>query len=255
MWICAHACCIFAPRLRSDTLCRLRRIPPHEVTREPAAVAARECSRVMHGPAPRAGASSTVRPAYPTRNLSCWAWWRLGKSSLPQVRAARFVRVRTAAVLHAAGRHRHTPSPRPHFSPGIIMTIAFGGLLGSTFPVLNQTAFYLVVVRAAAAVAHDGGCVVVCVWGGGEERGCLNPRGAHGEQAVLCDTFFIRALLVPALMSLLGRWNWWPRTFHVGAPLISPAGVAPGHDAAAGVHVQMMRQGVSPMTRPRMSCT
>jgi hypothetical protein len=166
MWICAHACCIFAPREIRYAVQTTTYSSSRGDARARCRCRARECSRVMHGPAPRAGASSTVRPAYPTRNLSCWAWWRLGKSSLPQVRAARFVRVRTAAVLHAAGRHRHTPSPRPHFSPGIIMTIAFGGLLGSTFPVLNQTAFYLVVVRAAAAVAHDGGCVVVCVCGG-----------------------------------------------------------------------------------------
>ena len=27
--------------------------------------------------------------------------------------------------------------------------------------------------------------------------------------AVLIDAFVIRALLVPSLMALLGRWNWW----------------------------------------------
>ncbi|MGA9761000.1 MAG: MMPL family transporter, partial [Gaiellaceae bacterium] len=29
--------------------------------------------------------------------------------------------------------------------------------------------------------------------------------------AVLIDASLVRALLVPALMALLGRWNWWPR--------------------------------------------
>jgi RND superfamily putative drug exporter len=29
--------------------------------------------------------------------------------------------------------------------------------------------------------------------------------------AVLIDASIVRALLVPALMALLGRWNWWPR--------------------------------------------
>jgi uncharacterized membrane protein YdfJ with MMPL/SSD domain len=29
--------------------------------------------------------------------------------------------------------------------------------------------------------------------------------------AVLIDATIVRALLVPALMALLGRWNWWPR--------------------------------------------
>ena len=27
---------------------------------------------------------------------------------------------------------------------------------------------------------------------------------------VFLDTFLVRALLVPAIASLLGRWNWWP---------------------------------------------
>ena len=27
---------------------------------------------------------------------------------------------------------------------------------------------------------------------------------------VLLDTFIVRALLVPAIATLVGRWNWWP---------------------------------------------
>ncbi|OGO19359.1 MAG: hypothetical protein A2Z15_04635 [Chloroflexi bacterium RBG_16_50_11] len=27
---------------------------------------------------------------------------------------------------------------------------------------------------------------------------------------VLIDTFLVRALLVPSLAVLFGRWNWWP---------------------------------------------
>jgi len=27
---------------------------------------------------------------------------------------------------------------------------------------------------------------------------------------ILLDTFFVRTLLVPSIVSLLGRWNWWP---------------------------------------------
>lgn len=56
---------------------------------------------------------------------------------------------------------------------GIIMSIAFSGLLFSNMPALNQLAFYL-----------------VC--------------------AVLFDTFIVRSILVPALMSLLKDWNWFP---------------------------------------------
>jgi RND superfamily putative drug exporter len=33
--------------------------------------------------------------------------------------------------------------------------------------------------------------------------------GLGTAAAVLIDASIIRALLVPALMQLLGRWNWW----------------------------------------------
>lgn len=56
---------------------------------------------------------------------------------------------------------------------GIVMAIAFGGLLFSSILVVNGLAFYMVV-------------------------------------AVLYDTFIIRCILTPALMSFLGRMNWWP---------------------------------------------
>jgi RND superfamily putative drug exporter len=38
---------------------------------------------------------------------------------------------------------------------------------------------------------------------------------------ILMDTFLIRTLLIPALVVLLGRWNWWP------APLFRRAGTIP----------------------------
>eukprot|EP00759_Apiculatamorpha_spiralis_P045224 PhF_6_TR42106/c0_g1_i1/m.63571/K06994/K06994; putative drug exporter of the RND superfamily len=57
---------------------------------------------------------------------------------------------------------------------GIIMAVAFSGLVASEMPALNQLGFFMVF-------------------------------------SVLFDTFLVRTCLVPALMSLCGRWNWWPR--------------------------------------------
>jgi len=58
---------------------------------------------------------------------------------------------------------------------GCIMATAFSGLLFSAEPVLNQISFFLVF-------------------------------------AVLVDTFLIRALFVPAIMTGLNTWNWFPRS-------------------------------------------
>lgn len=57
---------------------------------------------------------------------------------------------------------------------GIIMAIAFGGLLFSSSMLLNQLALMLVT-------------------------------------AVLLDTFIIRSLVVPSLVTLSGKYVWWPR--------------------------------------------
>lgn len=53
------------------------------------------------------------------------------------------------------------------------MAIAFSGLMLSKEMVLNQFGFML----------------------------CF---------AVIVDTFVIRTILVPAIMSLAQKWNWWP---------------------------------------------
>jgi RND superfamily putative drug exporter len=43
----------------------------------------------------------------------------------------------------------------------------------------------------------------------------LKEIGLGAVFAVLLDAFIVRALLVPSLMGLLGRWNWWsPRALH-----------------------------------------
>jgi hypothetical protein len=44
-----------------------------------------------------------------------------------------------------------------------------------------------------------------------QRRGDLAVRQAAGdERKHLTDATVIRALIVPAVITLMGRWNWWP---------------------------------------------
>jgi len=65
---------------------------------------------------------------------------------------------------------------------GMVMAVAFSGLLLSSNSTLNQVSWFL-----------------VC--------------------CVLIDTFIVRTIIVPALMILLGEKNWWPSRFDVGNDL------------------------------------
>ena len=73
---------------------------------------------------------------------------------------------------------------------GVIMSVAFVGLLFSEETVLNQ-----VMCAPALRSMH------------------LMPPTQMSFMmviAVLIDTFVIRSLLVPAMMYLFGKANWWP---------------------------------------------
>jgi RND superfamily putative drug exporter len=68
----------------------------------------------------------------------------------------------------------------------------------------------------------------------------IKENGVGTALAVLIDASIIRALLVPALMELLGRWNWWApaplRRLHArwGISEAGDAGEAPGGPTAGG---------------------
>ena len=58
----------------------------------------------------------------------------------------------------------------------------------------------------------------------------IKQVGLGTALAVAIDATIVRALLVPALMALLGRWNWWaPRT-----PATPARAHRPGRGPAAG---------------------
>ncbi len=61
-----------------------------------------------------------------------------------------------------------------------------------------------------AGVILGGTFAVLAVAGGSSGGGQIQQIGYGVAAGVLMDTFLLRSLLVPSLVVLLGRWNWWP---------------------------------------------
>jgi RND superfamily putative drug exporter len=61
-----------------------------------------------------------------------------------------------------------------------------------------------------AGVILGGTFAVLAVAGGSAGGGQIQQIGYGVAAGVLMDTFLLRSLLVPSLVVLLDRWNWWP---------------------------------------------
>jgi putative drug exporter of the RND superfamily len=72
---------------------------------------------------------------------------------------------------------------------------------------------------------------VFAVAGGGIMGGQLRAIGLGLAVGILLDTFVVRTLLVPSLVVLLGRLNWWPS--RLGRPTPAPALAPPSTPAPA----------------------
>jgi putative drug exporter of the RND superfamily len=69
----------------------------------------------------------------------------------------------------------------------------------------------------------------------------VGGRGAGGSQivdvgvglavGVIMDTFVVRTVLVPCMVVLLGRWNWWPSKISIDSPVGGPDAVGASADA------------------------
>jgi putative drug exporter of the RND superfamily len=69
----------------------------------------------------------------------------------------------------------------------------------------------------SAGLILAGTFAVFAVAGGGIMGGQLQSIGLGLALGVLLDTFGVRTLLVPSIVVLLGRWNWWPSRVTAGS--------------------------------------
>ncbi len=80
-----------------------------------------------------------------------------------------------------------------------------------------------------AGVILGGSFAVLAISVGGTAGADQIQQIGYGIAAgVLMDTFFVRSLLVPSVVVLLGRWNWWPTSLGIDRPA-SDAAVVPSN--------------------------
>jgi RND superfamily putative drug exporter len=65
-------------------------------------------------------------------------------------------------------------------------------------------------ITSAGLVLAGSFAVLAIVGGGGPSGSQVEVMGFGLAIGILMDTFVVRVLLVPATVTLLGRWNWWP---------------------------------------------
>lgn len=65
-------------------------------------------------------------------------------------------------------------------------------------------------VTSAGLILGGTFAIFAIVGGGGSGGSELRAIGFGLAAGILMDTFLVRTLLVPAVVTLLGRWNWWP---------------------------------------------
>ncbi len=86
-----------------------------------------------------------------------------------------------------------------------------------------------------AGMILGGTFAVLAVAAGGTATGAQIQQIGYGVAAgVLMDSFLVRSLLVPSLVVLLGRANWWPTRLAVGDVSESPAAQRAEPDIAVG---------------------
>ena len=65
-------------------------------------------------------------------------------------------------------------------------------------------------VTSAGLVLAGTFAVFAIVAGAGSGGSEFQDIGFGLAAGIVLDTFFVRTLLVPSIVLLLGKWNWWP---------------------------------------------
>jgi len=100
---------------------------------------------------------------------------------------------------------------REEVTAGLPMREAVVRAIGKTGPTVTSAGLILAGTFAVFAVA-----------GGGVMGGQLQAIGLGLALGILLDTFGVRTLLVPSVVVLLGRWNWWPSRLSRPRPAFHP---------------------------------
>ena len=78
--------------------------------------------------------------------------------------------------------------------------------VGASGPTITSAGLVLAGTFAVLAIAGSSGP-------GGDQ---VRDIGVGLAVGILMDTFFVRTLLVPSTVAILGRWNWWPSKVEAG---------------------------------------
>jgi putative drug exporter of the RND superfamily len=73
-------------------------------------------------------------------------------------------------------------------------------------------------VTTAGVILGGSFAVLAIAVGGSAGADQIQQIGYGIAAGVLMDTFFVRSLLVPSVVVLLGRWNWWPTSLGMDKP-------------------------------------
>jgi putative drug exporter of the RND superfamily len=85
----------------------------------------------------------------------------------------------------------------------------------------------------SAGLILGGTFGVFALAGGNVQGGQLKAIGLGLALGILLDTFGVRTLLVPSIVVLLGRWNWWPSSLSRPKTRLAAASPAPAAGSPA----------------------